>query len=394
MIVELSTTDGIVFRIYENRGFMPIPFDGCPFVQLGTEVRECHYGPNRKERKKAQPNDPEHTYAGGMRKIIQNTKKHGCCCQIRMKTILRSQTIRGEVCVLVAYVGTHEHHIMGKEAGIGQRLDKEVLQKIKELAMKEGITNATEMKSHSVVCEEQVQYIDHDLQMTPIDFQVTSVVEQTLLSIRRLQCREAAVIVPSIKSGMSGIMADAMIIMDHTYIKGERVSGFQVIGSRSGPDHIYSSCAPKDSSTPPKRGSKRAVSTPTGQTPTHEHRRIELDEKTRHNKWSLDETSFLREYSQTLRKDGESENSFWNNCAIAMNNMFGGKNRTGKSCKMAAWRLNLSGTCNSTMCTSVNEDFVDFTPLSETKGNNVGTQTDLSNKQDWFFFEPRKNLQG
>ena len=55
----------------------------------------------------------------------------------------------------------------------------------------------------------------------------------------------------------------------------------------------------------------------------------------------------------------------------------------GKSCKMAAWRLNLSGTCNSTMCTSVNEDFVDFTPLSETKGNNVGTQTDLSfnNKQ-------------
>ncbi|KAH3821882.1 hypothetical protein DPMN_123650 [Dreissena polymorpha] len=50
---------------------------------------------------------------------------------------------------------------------------------------------------------------------------------------------------------------------------------------------------------------------------------------------------------------------------------------------MAAWRLNLSGTCNSTMCTSVNEDFVDFTPLSETKGNNVGTQTDLSfsNKQ-------------
>ncbi|XP_052219339.1 uncharacterized protein LOC127836659 [Dreissena polymorpha] len=153
---------------------MPIPFDGCPFVQLGTEVRECHYGPNRKERKKAQPNDPEHAYAGGKRKIIQNTKKHGCCCQIRMKTILRFpdyklegtdtrrkrqavidrlksaevSSLRGEVCVLVAYVGTHEHHVMGEEAGYGQRLDKEILQKIKELAMKEGITNATEMKSH------------------------------------------------------------------------------------------------------------------------------------------------------------------------------------------------------------------------------------------------------
>ncbi|KAH3730853.1 hypothetical protein DPMN_056852 [Dreissena polymorpha] len=49
-------------------------------------------------------------------------------------------------------------------------------------------------------------------------------------------------------------MADAMIIMDHTYIKGERVSGFQVIGSRSGPDHIYSSCAPKDSSNEEARG--------------------------------------------------------------------------------------------------------------------------------------------
>ncbi|KAH3801689.1 hypothetical protein DPMN_155348 [Dreissena polymorpha] len=53
-----------------------------------------------------------------------------------------------------------------------------------------------------------------------------------------------------------------------------------------------------------------------------------MDEKNRHNKWSIEEKSFLKEYSQKLRKDGESENSFWNNCAIAMN-MFGGKNRTG-----------------------------------------------------------------
>ncbi|KAH3835438.1 hypothetical protein DPMN_108784 [Dreissena polymorpha] len=52
---------------------------------------------------------------------------------------------------------------------------------------------------------------------------------------------------------------------------------------------------------------------------------IIMDEKSRNNKWSIEEKSFLKEYSQKLRKDGESENSFWNNCAIAMNNMFGGK---------------------------------------------------------------------
>jgi hypothetical protein len=52
--------------------------------------------------------------------------------------------------------------------------------------------------------------------------------------------------------------------MDYTYIKGDRVPGFQVIESGSGPDHIYSACAPKNSSTPQKRGSKRAISTPAG----------------------------------------------------------------------------------------------------------------------------------
>ncbi|KAH3704691.1 hypothetical protein DPMN_079753 [Dreissena polymorpha] len=74
--------------------------------------------------------------------------------------------------------------------------------------------------------------------------------------------------------------------------------------------------------------SKRAISTPPRKTPKHEHKRIKLDEKTRHNKWSIEEKSFLKEYSQKLRKNGEPESSFWNNCAIAMNNMFGGKNRT------------------------------------------------------------------
>ncbi|KAH3886918.1 hypothetical protein DPMN_010931 [Dreissena polymorpha] len=111
--------------------------------------------------------------------------------------------------------------------------------------------------------------------------------------------------------------------MDHTW--------FQVIESRSGPDHTNSACAQKNSSSPHKRGSKRAISTPTRKTPKHEHKRIKLDEKTRHNKWSIEEKSYLKEYSQKLRKYGESENSFWNKCAIAMNNMFGGKNRTGSS---------------------------------------------------------------
>ncbi|KAH3779205.1 hypothetical protein DPMN_180687 [Dreissena polymorpha] len=51
--------------------------------------------------------------------------------------------------------------------------------------------------------------------------------------------------------------------------------------------------------------------------------KIKLDETPpRQNKWSIEEK---------LRKDGESENSFWNNYAIAMNNMFGGINRTGSS---------------------------------------------------------------
>ncbi|KAH3712975.1 hypothetical protein DPMN_072737 [Dreissena polymorpha] len=85
--------------------------------------------------------------------------------------------------------------------------------------------------------------------------------------------------------------------MDHTW--------FQVIESKSGSSHIQCLC-PKNSSTPHKRGSKRAISTPTRKTPKHEHKRIKLDEKNRHNKWSSEEKSFLKEYSQKLRNDGES----------------------------------------------------------------------------------------
>jgi len=62
--------------------------------------------------------------------------------------------------------------------------------------------------------------------------------------------------------------------MDHNYIRSQnRLPGFQVIETRSGPDHTY--VKHKDS-TPQKRGSKRNLSTPTGKTPKHENKRIEL----------------------------------------------------------------------------------------------------------------------
>ncbi|KAH3833917.1 hypothetical protein DPMN_107233 [Dreissena polymorpha] len=70
---------------------------------------------------------------------------------------------------------------------------------------------------------------------------------------------------------------------------------------------------------------------------------------------------------------------------------------------MAAWRLNLNtSTCRRSVSSSPEEvgELTELLELPETSGNNVGTQTDLSfpitrsNKQDWVFFEPRKNLQG
>ena len=44
--------EGWSIKFEDIRGAVPIPYDGVPFIQLGSETRECQYGPDRNRNRK------------------------------------------------------------------------------------------------------------------------------------------------------------------------------------------------------------------------------------------------------------------------------------------------------------------------------------------------------
>ncbi|WAR23373.1 hypothetical protein MAR_037042, partial [Mya arenaria] len=116
--------------------------------------------------------------------------------------------------------------------------------------------------------------------------------------------------------------------MDHLYYKShDQFPGFQVITSRCGPDHSYSTST-SSIQTPPKRyleKRKRGSVTPTGKTPQQLSKKTTFEE-TRHVSWTKEEKAYLQTYSKRPR-NGVSETAFWKDCAEAMGVLFPGKSR-------------------------------------------------------------------
>lgn len=52
LLLDVQSVDGFLIKFEDTRGEVPVAYDGVPFIQLGTEVRECHQGPDRKKKRK------------------------------------------------------------------------------------------------------------------------------------------------------------------------------------------------------------------------------------------------------------------------------------------------------------------------------------------------------
>ncbi|CAC5411481.1 unnamed protein product [Mytilus coruscus] len=70
--------------------------NGCPYIILGYDVRECQHGPDRNIKKKIQykaekeeKSKTDHSYVLKGRTLIQNTKKMICPARITQRRIIK-----------------------------------------------------------------------------------------------------------------------------------------------------------------------------------------------------------------------------------------------------------------------------------------------------------------
>ncbi|XP_056009971.1 uncharacterized protein LOC125679921 isoform X2 [Ostrea edulis] len=85
--------------LWEDKGQeegVKVPCNGTPFIILGFDVRECHFGPDRNTMKKKKYQmektieaDQDHSYTQKSRTLVQNTKKLDCPARIYMKKICK-----------------------------------------------------------------------------------------------------------------------------------------------------------------------------------------------------------------------------------------------------------------------------------------------------------------
>ncbi|VDI37107.1 Hypothetical predicted protein [Mytilus galloprovincialis] len=112
-----------------------IPFDGIPYCLLGSEVWDCHHGPDRhvNDKKKLVAKkdemEEEHPYTKNSKKrvLVQSTKKMDCKSQITLKAVVKFPDF--------------------KFSGYSQPLDSQVKEHIRELVF-DGVRKVSEMKRH------------------------------------------------------------------------------------------------------------------------------------------------------------------------------------------------------------------------------------------------------
>ncbi|XP_060555031.1 uncharacterized protein LOC132715937 [Ruditapes philippinarum] len=130
--------------------------------------------------------------------------------------------------------------------------------------------------------------------------------------------------------------------MDHTYPRFDPEERLPKI-VRDSIEHSYVKSPSKLKQTPTKSKRKRESSTPTGKTPVQVSKRTSLceDRVARHCPWSIQEKQFLHQYVRCNEQHG-TDTMYWTKCAEAMNVKFPVNLRTGRSCKNAFKRLDIT----------------------------------------------------
>ncbi|CAG2191830.1 unnamed protein product [Mytilus edulis] len=160
-----------------------IPFDGIPYCLLGSEVWDCHHGPDRhvNDKKKLVAKkdemEEEHPYTKNSKKrfLVQSTKKMDCKSQITLKAVVKfpdfkidglDSTYRRKKCasnlraanfnhvkkdvkivLILPDAKSHQNHLIGEFSGYSQPLDSQVKEHIRELVF-DGVRKVSEMKRH------------------------------------------------------------------------------------------------------------------------------------------------------------------------------------------------------------------------------------------------------
>ncbi|XP_071138721.1 calcium-responsive transcription factor-like [Mytilus edulis] len=187
--IDLVSTDYKAHQIWWEDGKADdrckIDTNGCPYIILGYDVRECQHGPDRNIKKKIQykaekeeKSKTDHSYVMKGRTLIQNTKKMICPARITQRRIIKfpgyrlenssskwrrkqtAKTLRKaleessadvvkeeEIHMYYSTADDHKNHIIGEFAGLCQPVGPEVKAKIRQL-VGDGVTKVSEMKRH------------------------------------------------------------------------------------------------------------------------------------------------------------------------------------------------------------------------------------------------------
>ncbi|KAL4233952.1 hypothetical protein ACF0H5_005607 [Mactra antiquata] len=172
-VFDVHSFDGTTIKFEDKHGEVPICYDGIPWILIGTEVRECHNGPNRRENNGLMKTMNDHCYTEKKKRRIQVSKKMGCTARVTLRMIIRFpdykleddskrkrravieklkslsdlDRLKKEYLVVMKIRGDHHNHIVGDNAGYGLPLDKRLCQKIKEIVTEENVTNTKEVKA-------------------------------------------------------------------------------------------------------------------------------------------------------------------------------------------------------------------------------------------------------
>ncbi|XP_052261440.1 uncharacterized protein LOC127865611 [Dreissena polymorpha] len=143
--------------------------NGKPFISLGFKVYFCHHGKNYRPNHNSR-SPKEHGYSKGERVHAQQTKKLGCPAKVLIKegimlpnshnvlTSKQKKTVARQVranvdagtkgfLLRLPSIEDHSFHVTGKEAGLTQPIDKELIDAIVQF-IDEGVYDSPSMKQH------------------------------------------------------------------------------------------------------------------------------------------------------------------------------------------------------------------------------------------------------